>query len=158
MSDGNNTLNQIRTGPSYDLSALCSINETLNGNTDTLPDSPFLNRNIQCGYHEPHKLVTNLDIHPPNTTSYFHINCRGLSHNWDNFLTLLSELQNDIFFFDIIGFSEAYRCDMDTRLALPGYHSLITRSRLNGSRGGVGLFIKSCIQYKVREDLEIELN
>ena len=49
--------------------------------------------------------------------------------------------------------SKAYRCDMDTRLALPGYHPIISRCRSNERGGGVDIFIKSDIQYKLRDDL-----
>ena len=86
-------------------------------------------------------------------TSYFHINCRGLSNNWEGFRHLLCELHSEKFALDFIGVSEAYRCDGDTRLRLPGYHDLISRCRIDGSRGGVGLFIKDNIQYKISQDL-----
>ena len=56
---------------------------------------------------------------------------------------------------DVIGVTEVYRCDFDTRLTLPGYHELITRVREDGSRGGVGLFIKNEINYKIRDDLSV---
>ena len=54
-----------------------------------------------------------------------------------------------------IGVSEAYRCDGDTRLRLPGYHDLISRCRTDVSRVGVGLFNKDNMQYKIREDLSV---
>ena len=41
------------------------------------------------------------------------------------------------------------------RISLPGYHNLIARCREDGSRGGVGLFIKENINYKIREDPSI---
>ena len=85
------------------------------------------------------------------------MNCRGLSHNWENFETLLSELHSDVFSFDFVGVSEAYRCDMDTGLVLPGYHPIISRCRSNERGGGVAMFIKSEIQYKIRDDLSIFL-
>ena len=54
-----------------------------------------------------------------------------------------------------MGVSEAFRCDLDQRLNLPGYHNPIIRSRTDGIRGGVGLFIKDSFQFKIREDLSI---
>ena len=39
------------------------------------------------------------------------------------------------------------------RLSLPGYHELISRCRDDGPRGGVGLFIRDNINYKIREDI-----
>ena len=85
----------------------------------------------------------------------FHINCRGLSSNWESFRSLLCDMHGEKFSFDVIGVTEVYRCDFDTRLTLPGYHDLITRVREDGSRGGVGLFIKNEINYKIRDDLSV---
>ncbi len=64
-------------------------------------------------------------------------------------------MRSDSFKFDYIGVSEAYNCELDQQLSLPGYHEIITRSRTDGGRGGVTLFIKQSIQYKIREDLSI---
>jgi len=59
--------------------------------------------------------------------------------------------------FHYIGFSEAFRCDIDSRLSLPGYHPLLSRCRLNERGGGVGIFVRNEIQFKIREDLSIFL-
>ena len=39
------------------------------------------------------------------------------------------------------------------RLKIPGFHNIIAHCRETGSTGGVGLFIKENINYKVRDDL-----
>ncbi len=51
--------------------------------------------------------------------------------------------------------SEVFRCDRDPRLKLSGFHDIITCVRNDDNRGGVGLFIKEIIKYKVRQDLSI---
>ncbi len=51
---------------------------------------------------------------------------------------MLCDLHGDKFAFDLIGVSEVFRCDYDTRLSLAGFHDLITRCRDDGSRGRVG--------------------
>ena len=88
-----------------------------------------------------------------NVTSYFHLNCRGLSSNWDALQSLLCELHGDKFNFDIIGLREIFRTTDDMPLRLPGYHELISRCRDDGPRGGVGLFIRENINDKIREDI-----
>ncbi len=40
-----------------------------------------------------------------------------------------------------MGFSEVFKCDKDSRLNIPGYHDLITRTRHDSNRGGVGMFM-----------------
>ena len=101
-------------------------------------------------YYDPGDL---LGIKSPNMYSYFHINCRGLSRNWNSFIELLHQIHNDEFAFDFIGFSECFKCDKDSRVYIPGYHLIITRSRQDSYHGGVGLFVKNSINYTVREDL-----
>lgn len=133
----------------YDLLSLYS-NEQVQCDT---PDSPFINSNIVCDYHDVSTLAG--PTGQKNCLSYFHINCRGLSKNWESFKEMLCSLHSDFFAFDFIGVSEIFRCEHDQRLSLPGYHDLLTRCRSDSSRGGVGLYIRDNIQFKVREDLSI---
>ncbi len=86
-------------------------------------------------------------------TTYFHLNCRGLS--WDSFRSLICDLHGDNFSFDVIGISEIFRTSCDMRLKLPGYHELISRCRDDGPRGGVGFFIRDNINFKIRDDLSV---
>ena len=55
-------------------------------------DSPFSQCNMKCEYHEQdqfHNLISDLNY----SKSYFHINCRGLSSNWEKFNELLGDLR-----------------------------------------------------------------
>ena len=87
-----------------------------------------------------------------NCMSYVHLDCRGRSANWESFSELLCDLHGELFSFDFVRASEIYKCDLDGRLKIPGFHNIITRCREKGSRGGVGLFIKENIYHKVRDD------
>ena len=89
-----------------------------------------------------------------NCNSYFHINCQGLAAHWDNFTSLIHELSSQHFEFDIIGISEIFKTDRHN-FDLPGYHDLLSKTRTNSNRGGVGIYIKNNIQYSVRDDLSI---
>ena len=112
------------------------------------------NKCERCDYFEPdqfHQLTKQFN----ESQNYFHLNCRGLSSNWTSFRELLCDLHGDSFSFDLIGISEAFRCELDSRLSLPGFHELVTRCRDDGSRGGVGLFIKDDIHFKIRDDLSV---
>ena len=90
-----------------------------------------------------------------SSESYFHLHCRSLSSNWENFYELLCDLHSENFSFDIIGISEVFECKRDLRLALLGFHKLITRFREDGKQGGVGMFIKENFNYKIWEDLSV---
>ncbi len=150
---GQISLDDIRTGSTYDLISLCQNAE------DDLTDNdcPFQYGQHSCDYYEPGEFRSMIDTNSlyDNVTSYFHLNCSGLSSNWDSFRSLLYELHNDKFNFDIIGISEIFRTSGDMRLKLPGYHDLLLRCRDDGPRGGVGLFIRDSIDFKTREDLSV---
>ena len=149
------TLDDIRTGSTYDLISLCQDSE--DALTDN--DSPFQYGQHNCDYYEPEEFRSMIDTNSlhDNTASYFHLNCRGLSSNWDSFKSLLCNLHGETFNFDLIGISEIFRTSDDMRLNLPGYHNLISRCRDDGPRGGVGLFIRENINYKIRDDISVFL-
>ena len=86
-----------------------------------------------------------------------HLNCRGLSSNWEKFNDYLCDIHSDEFSSDYIGISEVFRCDREQRISLPGHHDIITRCResTDDYRGGVALFIKETIDYKIRKDLSV---
>ena len=116
-------------------------------------DPPFQYGNTDCDYFEPGQF--NAKYHDGNKyISYFQLNCRGLSANWDSFRNLICDMHGESFPFGILGISAIFKCQDDERLSLPGYHKLITQCRDNGLRGGVGLFIKDNINYMVREDVK----
>jgi len=132
------------------------IYELTDDDIDENNDSPFTNLQYDCNYYEPCDALIKLSsFKPDDISSYFHINCRSLSANWGRFCELLSEVSNDSFNFDFIGISEIFNCDRDDRLSLSGYHPLISQTRKDDGRGGVGIFIKDHIHYSIRHDLSV---
>jgi len=41
------------------------------------------------------------------------------------------------------------------RLKLAGYHNLLSSCRDDSPRGGVGIFVKDNINYKIRDDISV---
>ena len=146
----NINLHQIGTDSAYDLKSRYE-NENYDGDMSDI-DSPF--HCHQCSYLQPDEVGKQVS-EIQNPVTYFHLNCCGLSAHWEDFKNLLCDMQSDTFSFDFIGVSEVFRCEQDQRLALPGYHDLICRTRDDGYRGGVALFINESINYRIREDLSV---
>ena len=115
--------------------------------------SPFDICQSDCSYYDPRD-IANLPNANKENTSYFHLNCRGLASHWDNFTSLVHELNSHNFSFDFIGISETFKTD-NNNLELVGYHNFLSKNRQDSNRGGVGIYIKETIQYTVREDLSI---
>ena len=119
---------------------------------DEIGNSPPGEGNQDCIYYEPYQFPKMIEG-TKMALSSFHLNYRSLSSNWDAFYNLLCDLHNKEFSFYVIGVSEIFRTDRESRIVLPGYHNVITRCRNEDGRGGVGLFRKDSINFKVREDL-----
>ena len=68
-------MDQIKSGAKYDLLSMYE-------NVDEILDSPFQYSSNKCDYLEPAHFVNYInDIIDP--LSYFNLNCRGLSANWE---------------------------------------------------------------------------
>ena len=161
--DNRLSLDEIRTGGRFDLSNMYDHPCDRDDEKD-LGTTVHIDQNLQsCNYIEPNQLLDKIfstlksELKNNHISSYFHINCRGLSSNWDKFHDLICDMTSETLSLDYIGLSEVFSCDNDKRIALPGYHKLITRCRegKSGRRGGVGIFINESIDYKVREDLTV---
>jgi len=89
MMAGSISLNQLRTEADYNLISLYEDDDE-GGMTD---DSPFHYINKSgCNYYEPFQFSNLINIRH-NSISYFYLNCRGLSSNWEYFRNLLCEFQ-----------------------------------------------------------------
>jgi len=97
MSQDKFSLDQIRDSTEFDLLKTYEIN------SDDSIDSPF-NEMSTSKYYYPDQFREMLS-QLTNTSSYFHLNCRGLSNNCDSFRKLLLELHTKQFSFDFIGIS-----------------------------------------------------
>ena len=103
-------------------------------------DSPFHYGSHTCNYFEPDEFRTMINQDIRNSSSFFHLNCRGLSANWESFKCLVCDLQSETFMFDFIAIGEIFKHSGDMRLKLPGYHNLLSSCRDDSPRGGVGIY------------------
>ena len=152
MSDLGNEIEPAQHGPNdiIDLLDILDLEDN-----DALIESMPNNFAINCCYKEPHAFSTGMNKTHTNDLSFFHVNCRGLSNNWERFKDLIETMHNEYFEFDVIAVSECYSHEHDTRLWLPGYQDILSANRKNEHKGGVALFVKDSIQYKVRTDLSV---
>ena len=160
MSGDNISLGEVMTDDKFNLATI--YNSQRSGDDQELDYPPFSHSESEsCNYYEPQNLLNFVKkkVYHGNkhTQSYIHLNCRGLSSNWEKFQDLLCDMHSDEFSFDYIGISEVFRCDLDQRISLPGYHKFITRCREinDDNRGGVGLFVRESMDYKIRDDLSV---
>lgn len=84
------------------------------------------------------------------TFSLIHYNIRSLSKNFDKMSNHLDLLQHE---FSIIGISETWLKNNDSDFYNLNKYTLITCNRESRQGGGVALYIKDDLTYKIRDDL-----
>ncbi len=106
-------LNRIRLENRFDFKA---IYEQIA--MDDEEDDSINNQIVNSDYYDPEEFHKNF-AKLQGIISYFHINCRSLSSNWEAFRELLCEMHGEDFAFDFIGMSEVFGKYKDDRINLP---------------------------------------
>ncbi len=119
--------------------------------------SPFYDLNSSCEYFTPEQVCDMSRNLCNNNLSLFCINCQSLNAHWDTFNHLIADMSNELFSFDVIGITEIFHVHKDISYKMDGYHPLLynTRSRENGSRGGVGIYVRDHLTYIDRPDISV---
>lgn len=123
---------------------------SLVNNADLDPDQQFFNQR-NSKYNIPEQFNDNAAIFDCSSFSLMHHNIRSLNKNLSNLTDLLSILNLD---FDVIGLTETWlQCNQNIH-PIENY-SFVHNSRPDKTGGGVGLFIKESINFKSRQDLDL---
>ena len=93
------------------------------------------------------------DIHFQYKT--LHLNIQGLHAKFDDFKFLLLQLNEQNIQLDIIMLCETFLNDNNADLYhIPGYH-FVYHNRKNMIKGGVAMYIRDTLNYKLRNDISI---
>ena len=107
---------------------------------------------ITCNYYTD---STFSDIHCDtiNTFSTLSLNCRRLPNHFDKLECSLKSLNYQ---FDCIGLTETWLKDMDSTdvYNMTGY-TLLPKHRTNKRGGGIGMFVSSGLNFKLRDDIHM---
>ena len=94
--------------------------------------------------------TSSLAPHAGSTLNYLHINCRSLNCNFKSVINLLSQFSKPI---TAIAVTETWLIPANENFFdIPGYN-FIPQSRAHGCCGGVGLYMNSDLEFRVRPDL-----
>ena len=126
-----------------------------NCNEDDIDPDNYLIRqtsnNDRCYYYTQESFNHLLkDKKIKNELTLFHLNVRSLKNKFDDFYKYLGSLKIN---FSLIGISETWLTDNSANLYDISGYKFLNVNRKNKVGGGVGLYIKDHIQFKVREDL-----
>ena len=149
--EGNVTLEKVEGNELYNFAHILEKYE------DEFQSEDVLKLSLNCcDYHSPKEIPT-LNQAIKNILSVFGINCRGITNNLDNFKGLLCDMSTSTFSFDIIGLTEIHTVVPNINYNLSGYHSpkFKPRQANDDGKGGVGIYVKETINFKMRDDLSI---
>lgn len=123
-------------------------------NLDIDPNNNVFTENSQilsnCTYYVTKKF-NNIFTNTSNCFSTLHFNIRSLKKNFADFNEYLSTIN---FSFSAIALSETWLNESTNDIySIPGY-TFVSSYRKNKRGGGVGIFIKSSFEYKLRPDLQ----
>ena len=113
----------------------------------TAYDTPYVFQNTKSILHET-KQYENLSL--------LHLNIRSLNDNFENFRNLLEDSE---FSFNVICLSETWSTDKDFRdnsdYHLSNYYTIHSERKIKKKGGGVLIYVKTNLIYKIRGDLSI---
>ena len=120
---------------------------------DSDPDftmSPYTNLSINCSYSDLLNLKTNSDI-----LNVLSLNIQSLPAKFNEFLDFLEELKNKNNSPDVVCLQEIWQTDNENLFKIAGYHLPIFKNRTLHKGGGVAIYIKSSLTYKILPELSI---
>ena len=126
---------------------------TLNRGID--PDDNFQQLNSSCEYYieDQFKEMLRKKSRTANSKlSVLHLNIRSINKNFSELTDLLQTVDYQ---FHVIGLSETWLNDYSHSVSVEGY-DFVHSHRKNRRGGGVGLYLASSFDYKVRQNLKFE--
>lgn len=122
---------------------------------NNIASNPFDIMNINSEYYNVN------DMFPENLHNMsfqykvMHLNIQGLNSKFEEFKILLAQMDEIQVKMDVILLCETFINDYNAALFnLPGYN-LIYKNRKHMVKGGVAIYIRDTIQFKIRDDLSL---
>jgi len=130
---------------------LNSIND--NNDDDTFLDSPYDTSLFNTSYCEPVEFARKISNN--NSLSFMTFNIQSISAKFSDFCELISLFNDSNCSPDVICLQELWQFSPFMNLSLNGYHPLCYKLRNNAQGGGVGIYVKNHLQFKVLHECSI---
>jgi len=113
--------------------------------------SPYSEIAISCNYSDNDQIPTAFK----NNFSVITLNIQSLQAKFNDLLEWIGELGNNGWLPDLICLQEIWQIADPSLFSLPNYHPLITKMRTLNRGGGVGIYIKKNIAFRVLEQYSL---
>jgi len=128
---------------------------------DAVPDSffttnhcsPYSNINLNCNY------ISNDDFSTLNMNQFtvLSLNIQSLAAKFGEFSDLINEMQTSKVCPDILCLQETWNIVDNSMYPLPNYHPLLSTVRTNARGGGVAIYVKQHLSFKILSQYSIFL-
>jgi len=118
---------------------------------NTFETSPYSEILIGCRYSDLNQVPAKFK----NNFSVISLNIQSLQAKINDLVDWVSELANIGWLPDIICLQEVWQISDPTAFSLPNYHPLIIKTRSNARGGGVGMYIKKSVAYRIMDQYSI---
>ena len=151
MDNENVTLSDLQNNNIYDFLSQIDRNQPEMDNSDDISNeepitSLYNDVNVSCNYYDELEFI---DIFGKNNNcSVLSWNIQSLPSKFTEFKDCLDFYHSKGFQFDIIVLQEIWKLNDEDLFKLNGY-KFICKQRSNGTGGGVGIYIRDCLKFKL---------
>jgi len=157
MAGGGIGLDDICADPQFNFLSFFSEEN----DDDAVPDSffttnhcsPYSNINLNCNY------ISNDDFPTLNMNQFtvLSLNIQSLAAKFGEFSDLINEMQTSKVCPDILCLQETWNIVDNSMYPLPNYHPLLSNVRTNARGGGVAIYVKQHLSFKILSQYSIFL-
>jgi len=142
-------LHSLVNNPSFNFINSLQNDDNLNDSTlsSDFDDSPYTHSIFDTSYHDTPSLINK--IQNSACISVMSLNIQSLSAKYSVFRDLILELGASSCLPDVICLQEVWTVVDADLFPLPGYQPLIFKTRATGQGGGVGIFIRTGLPFKI---------
>ena len=121
---------------------------------EDMDDSPDFNiPHFAIKYITADKLNDFFQFEDHTALNLLHVNCRSLKKNFSSLNILIRPLSQNLAAIAVTETQKGWLTEaLQDVYSIPGY-KFVSNSRINKSGGGIGIFLKNCLDYKPRPDL-----
>jgi len=145
-------LQDLIDNPNYDFIQQLIKDNDLNDDDYNYSDSPYDNSSFLCSYVDPlnYKITYN-----PNSLSFMSLNIQSLHSKFNEFSDLIALLEKDKCAPDVICLQELWQFPEFAKFSLLNYHPLCYKLRNKTQGGGVGIYVRSTIKFKILPEISV---
>ncbi len=128
------------------------LQDFIEGDND---DDLLTNILMESRYYDVDNLITLCKSLSGDQVKVMHLNIQSLPAKFDKLLSILTDLEESGIYLDAIRLCETWLHQGNIDIYSISGYNLVYKNRLNTKGGGVAIYLRSSIDYKLREDLSI---